>query len=512
MANVKFFRGLRANYEKNVGVDISNGIYFATDTQEIIVNEKSYGGGIKDVEVKPHVVTEDQDPVECLVISTTSGSEYAIPLEDLLPEAVAEMVMGLSSSLVADGTEKKNFLVHESEENKLAVRKMDADVTETTNRIYVAGGPLANSSLVSILPKDENNTAYIDAGTNIQDILLKLFTEITFPDVTIKSNGSISTSISAPSYSFTYNDGNNDAAEANGKTVEVGTKVSVGAATLNAVTYNVTKRSSGTFTYGYSDSIDSEIKGKGSNFEVNAVEDSISLVANETYTMSRDFTGFNNMTDDSATESTTSTAVTLDGKDCTVSFGTNKVKVSITGPRYECNFPELPSKYIVSNIGTKDEDEMSPSSPATTTKVKQQNKPGNSKEYSITGAYYQFSRSFAKGVTEPSAPTDSSTEDFTKSFNAPTKYTLGNGTQLSKVIIYTTSTPTKVVYVNPANAAGGGADLMATPTMYQFTENAISLTLPDGSKKNYNKIDIHALGGENFATGDPNTNYIEIKY
>jgi hypothetical protein len=169
MANVKFFRGSKENYEVNVGTDIANGIYFATDTQEILINKKSYGGGISNVEVMPYVLTEGQDAVECLVISTASGNVYPIALEDLLPEAVAEMVMGLSESLVASSSaEKKNFLVHESieegGENKLAVREIDADCAKTTEEIVVTGVTVGNLS----------NGTSIKSGTSLEDLIKQM--------------------------------------------------------------------------------------------------------------------------------------------------------------------------------------------------------------------------------------------------------------------------------------------------------------------------------------------------
>jgi len=55
MAVVNFYRGIKAKYDATTHVD---GIYFATDTQEILLNDKSFGGGsIKDASFYDGVLT-----------------------------------------------------------------------------------------------------------------------------------------------------------------------------------------------------------------------------------------------------------------------------------------------------------------------------------------------------------------------------------------------------------------------------------------------------------------------
>ena len=54
MAYVKFYRGDRSKYpnSNDTGEPIADGIFFATDTQEILMHGKSYGNSIKNIKIK----------------------------------------------------------------------------------------------------------------------------------------------------------------------------------------------------------------------------------------------------------------------------------------------------------------------------------------------------------------------------------------------------------------------------------------------------------------------------
>lgn len=50
MANVKFFRGIRANYDYNKETGTGkhvNAVYFATDTLELLMNGQCYGQSLE---------------------------------------------------------------------------------------------------------------------------------------------------------------------------------------------------------------------------------------------------------------------------------------------------------------------------------------------------------------------------------------------------------------------------------------------------------------------------------
>ena len=188
----------------------------------------------------------------------------------------------------------------------------------------------------------------------------------------------INPTIAAPS--FTLKSGTTAASN---QTYEVGTILTVSDATLSAVSNTTTSRTCGEFTYGYSDAVDGAIT-KTKKISIGATN---VRVNSDNYTMSRDFTGFAN-TDDSATPSTTASEVTLSSSNCVVAEGECKVKVSVSGPKGECTFAEIPSYFVTSNIGTLSDEHKSPTQAEAT--VKEDTKPTNSKEIKVNGRYKYF--------------------------------------------------------------------------------------------------------------------------
>ena len=281
----------------------------------------------------------------------------------------------ISAKLGEDTATNKNFLDLEGDEEgkkSLAVRSVDTDRTFTTDRILVAGGPLDSTNLRNILPKDDSGNAYIEAGTDIQELLLNLFTKVEWPTPTI-TEGKINTTIAEPSFTLANST----------KTVEVGTVCTLSEATLSTVSNATTARTCGEFTYGQSTSVNGAIT-KNKTISINASNIGVN---GDNYTMTRDFTGFAN-TDDSATPSTNAADVKLASVDCVVVEGTNKVKITVKGPKGTCQFAEMPSYYVTSNIGTLSAEHMSPSKALAT--VNEDTTPSNSKELSVTGKYKYF--------------------------------------------------------------------------------------------------------------------------
>ena len=286
----------------------------------------------------------------------------------------------VSVKLGEDTTDNKNFLDFEGEvdgEKALAVRSIDTDSTLTTERILVAGGPLDSTELRSLLPKDDSGNAYIEAGTDMQALLMSLFTKVIWPEPTV-TEGQIDTTIAAPS--FTLKNGTIDATN---KTYEVGTVLTMSDVTLSEVTSSTTARTCSEFTYGYSDAVDGTINS-GKTIAVTATNITVN---DDNYTMSRDFTTFTNA-DDSATPSTDASTVTLSGVTCVLAEGECKVKVTVTGPKGECTFAEMPSYFVTSNVGTLSNDHKSPSQESAT--INEDTTPSNSKEIKVNGRYKYF--------------------------------------------------------------------------------------------------------------------------
>ena len=331
------------------------------------------------------VVLEEQVLKFTYVKADGSKETVEVPVGDFLAESEfkdgLDVVGGVVSVNVGADTESnKNFLDFEAdgEGNKaLAVRSIDTDSTVTTDRILVAGGPLDSTALRGILPKDESGNAYIEAGTDVQSLLLSLFTKVEWPTPTVKE-GAINTTIAAPS--FTLKDGSTDATD---KTYEVGTVLTMSDVTLSEVVNATSARTCSEFTYGYATAVDGTItKTKAISVEASNV-----TVNGDNYTMSRDFTTFTNA-DDSATPSTTASEVTLSGCDCVLQEGECKVKVSVAGPKGECTFAEMQAYFVTSNVGTLSDEHVSPTKDEAV--VKEDTTPTNSKEIKVNGRYKYF--------------------------------------------------------------------------------------------------------------------------
>lgn len=113
---IKFYRGKKTNYNTSTHQD---GLYFTSDSNEIIVNDKAYGKNY-----------EGSDSIEI------------------------------------------------SEDRAISVAKVGTDKTKTTQAIKVAGGPLANNITDSgdVWPwKDASGAKIIPADKSIQEILAGLF-------------------------------------------------------------------------------------------------------------------------------------------------------------------------------------------------------------------------------------------------------------------------------------------------------------------------------------------------
>ena len=82
MALIKFYRGLKSNYKYSVeepqNLEHQDGLYFATDTKEILLNGQAYGG-LTDADKVVQDVTLTEDNTK-LHVEYTDGSSSDIPL------------------------------------------------------------------------------------------------------------------------------------------------------------------------------------------------------------------------------------------------------------------------------------------------------------------------------------------------------------------------------------------------------------------------------------------------
>lgn len=269
-----------------------------------------------------------------------------------------------------------NFIT--MDDNGIAVTEMSADKTIIRDKIPVAGGPLAD-----LLNKAGINE--IDANTDMNTFLFKLLCEEKYPTSVSFTEGEIKSNLSQPSFSLTPSDAE----------LECGSKVTMSKITIPSVaTPQVTKaRRFNGFTYGYS--FEDDNQKDSSNTSKAAVETNKTLNSGEEYTMKCEFSGFNNQTALTSTNSTTYSEVTIDSIELMIDEGTNKVKATITGPSASVDFGEIPELYACSNIGktrsgstvgdgvyykTEKKDAVTKSSIASS----------NNKEITVTGKRFMF--------------------------------------------------------------------------------------------------------------------------
>lgn len=274
---------------------------------------------------------------------------------------VTNHVVSVALAEHVDGT-NDNYLV--MEEGKLAVREIEADDTKLKKDIVVAGlsGQFGAGNYA--------NGATIPAGTDIQTILQNLLCKELYPTAT-STNGTISNSIAKPVITLSKSG-----------TIEVGTEVSLNSATVAESQVSTTPNKVTGLTNGYSEADDDSVDNKDTSI---SKDWSTSRTGNN-YSMSATVTGFSadgNATTPTAVSTRSMTATVLGS----VIEGTNSVKVNVTGDTFAGSVDEIPSVYIVSNLGNTDAAKK-------TTKVNSQSvtttAPTNNQTASVTGKYKFF--------------------------------------------------------------------------------------------------------------------------
>lgn len=136
MAQVKFYRGLKEKYNESTHLD---GIYFATDTFEIIVNNKTYGG------TKSATVSEISydEPSHKFTIVKGDGSsvELSLPVTD-----------GTNAGLMSAEDKKKLDAVLEGfdPEGPSVQEEIDAIKAYTVNSKVISENPVLNGTDIKL--------------------------------------------------------------------------------------------------------------------------------------------------------------------------------------------------------------------------------------------------------------------------------------------------------------------------------------------------------------------------
>ena len=287
-----------------------------------------------------------------------------------------------------------------------------AETVKTTEVIPVAGGPLAtllNNAGITTISTD----------TSMQDLFMQLFTKELWPTNLTFKEGTITTSISAPTMTLS-----------NSGLVEVGTTITVSNISIAATSRNTTNRTYSGFTYGYSSANDNTRDNSSTSITISAQNIASN---NDPYSLKRTING--NAV--SAKANADYTQVTLDSTTFNAIEGTNTVKAETTGTKYSCTFGAIPVYYACSNLGKTSKDHKSTAKDAATITS---NTPSNSKSLTVTGVYPYYTNKDDIATFAKLALTSNKTLDITyvaetasnkHAFKLPAKFNVSSVTLLN---------------------------------------------------------------------------------
>ncbi len=248
----------------------------------------------------------------------------------------------------SDDAGYENFI--EKDNFGLSVKSINTNKTVTSSAIRIEGGPLADDDVkeaFKIETEDGEIKYEIPAEMSIQEILTKLLCVEKYPVVNANTP-SFTASITAPSIKTSV--GNS------GVLVEVGSSIPFNEIKANSVSISPTNPKVSTFTYGYSDAIDGEII----NESAISVAWDVEPMPNEVYTLSATTVGFTGQVPENVSNANVESC-NLPATTFTANFGENKYSVTESAPKQSGSHDGIEEKYIVSNLGGRDETHKSPS-------------------------------------------------------------------------------------------------------------------------------------------------------
>lgn len=434
------------------------------DNVEIITVEEGEEGAKvskKYIEFTWNVNGEDGNPktdriaVEDLVISYSAGNGISIS------EAYE-----ISIKLAESTESKKNFL--ELDENGLGMSSITTDATVLQKEITVAGlsGTLGTGQY--------SNGTVIPAGTSIYTILEKILCKETYPTgAKVSSNGGLTSKYDNPSFTLTDS----------GKTVEVGSSVTVSGVTGYDPTATPSSRTYTGFTNGYSLTYGEGATITSGNPPTVGFGDTVSLLAVDVendipeFTLTRTYSGFGLSGDDATTSSSSSVTST----DCSIAAdstlkvaqGTNSVTYTMSGPGHSGTQAGSPDYYIASNLkGTKSDKKVAAVDERTITN---KTATDGTATLSVTGAYKYY---------VGSAQSIPATSDDIKALSTKTGLLDNtNGVNLENVA---TGAGLLIIAVQEGYQLSSIKDsLVGAPYENDFSKVTVSYELPSGSKVDY---------------------------
>lgn len=285
-----------------------------------------------------------------------------------------------------------NFLTVNSN-NELIVDDVTTDKTMLKQDITIEGGPLATDAV-----KAAFTGGVIPAGTDIQSVLKALLCVEIYPSPTANTP-TYSVSISAPTITA-----KNDAGSTvnNNALVEVGSKITFASVTAKAVSSSKTNPSVKKFDHGYSTgttSADTIVIATGLTTEWD-IEQKDGEVYKLTPSIVSGFTG----DIPASASSSANTSCQISACTLTVSEGTNTYKVSEDAPKHVGTHDGIPSVYVVSNLGGRDESHKSPAIDAVTSdEPLEKSVASSSSTFTVTGLYPIFTNGVTASTTDATA-------------------------------------------------------------------------------------------------------------
>lgn len=152
---IKFFRGLKANYAGGVGETHRDGIYFATDTKELLMNNNAYG--------IPYTYDDSTldgrlDTVEAAIqtLNGTSSTQGSVAYQ------IAQIVNDNNNGDIDTLNEIAAWIINDT----TGAAKMASDISS----LQTAVGAIDYSGKADkVTSGTENNFAALDANGNIKD-------------------------------------------------------------------------------------------------------------------------------------------------------------------------------------------------------------------------------------------------------------------------------------------------------------------------------------------------------
>jgi hypothetical protein len=450
-----------------VGLEYTGGRIVLTGKNGEEITGFSAADFVKD-SVLEDVKIETREDGEKYIVFTWKTEGEETKTDELKVSDFAKLyTAGTALELAEDGVtfnvkvaQNANFLSVNAN-NELIVDDITTDKTMLKEAITIEGGPLASAAV-----KNAFEGGVIPAGTDIQAVLKALLCVEIYPEPTANTKDiTYSVSIDAPTIKA------NVSANA---TVEIGQSISFSAITATAVSISKTAPKVSTFTHGYSDTLDGAIN---SNTSISGAW-TINQMDGHVYELSASATNFDGTV---PTTVTATTAASCSLAACTLKavLGTNTYSVTEDAPKHEGTYTGVESKYVVSNLGGREEKHKSPAIAAKTTAIEKD--PDNkTASFTVTGVYPVFNNMVSTTASNTVAVDKKMTLSTGKTFeisygpetNAFHAFAYPATHTLSKVEIYNTMSKTYEEYTGGSSTGDATYAIQNVDTAYKVWRRA----------------------------------------